>query len=60
MFIICLRLIRGFVFKTDMYQIINTVDRSVKNMSNFDSNIIKNPEIFEQKQTCGSFGSCVL
>ncbi len=30
MFIICLRLIRGFVFKTDMYQIINTVDRSVK------------------------------
>lgn len=30
MFIICLRLIRDFVFKTDMYQIINTVDRSVK------------------------------
>ncbi len=30
MFIICLRLIRGFVFKTYMYQIINTVDRSVK------------------------------
>lgn len=26
MFIICLRLIRGFVFKTDMYQIINTVE----------------------------------
>ena len=26
----CLRLIRGFVFKTYMYQIINTVDRSVK------------------------------
>lgn len=50
MFIICLRLIRGFVFKTDMYQIINTVDRSVKNMSNFDSNIIKNPEIFEQNR----------
>ena len=46
----CLRLIRGFVFKTDMYQIINTVDRSVKNMSNFDSNIIKNPEIFEQNR----------
>lgn len=33
-----------------MYQIINTVDRSVKNMSNFDSNIIKNPEIFEQNR----------
>ena len=30
MFIICLRLIRGFVFKTYMYQIINTVDGSVK------------------------------
>lgn len=29
MFIICLRLIRGFVFKTYMYQIINTVDRGV-------------------------------
>ena len=38
------------MFKTDMYQIINTVDRSVKNMSNFDSNIIKNPEIFEQNR----------
>ena len=30
MFINCLRLIRGFVFKKDMYPIINTVDRSVK------------------------------
>lgn len=38
------------MFKTDMYQIINTVDWSVKNMSNFDPNIIKNPEIFEQNR----------